>query len=454
MDKFMVLLLHTCVADLFFAVLSLFSEILVIITYPTFMGPSWLCKLVRYLQMFPMYASPFLLVAISADRFQAICRPMAHYRSDRYRRPNFLASAAWSLALLCSLPQFFVWHKSEDGVCVTVYGREQSLVKTMYVIGFNTVAWLLPSILAACFYSCVCRAVWSSKFHQSSGLYSVDDLRAHTVATSSGFSPILDGSKSKKLKKWESQTVAATGDRKRQQGTTEYIQRLRSLSHGHQRQNTEYDRKRIQTVRLTLTIIVCNFFLWAPFCLTNVLQAVAPTWLSPQIITYIIILGNLNSCVNPWIYVMFNSKQVRRAFCEQPKRKNNSSRRDFDQTTVAFSAVVQCDTLDALDANDKANGNHKKSTVSEVIIPLSDRQGATAADTINSARKVRLLSLHDSILLPDTQEDPIRLCAYYVDEDVTIRRVVPLSKVAGLNSAQKDCTAASTIITNCAPMSR
>uniref|UniRef100_A0A1I7WPW5 G_PROTEIN_RECEP_F1_2 domain-containing protein n=1 Tax=Heterorhabditis bacteriophora TaxID=37862 RepID=A0A1I7WPW5_HETBA len=79
------LLLHTCVADLLFALLSLGTEILTMvrfifpcilcyitdaISYPHFLGPDWICKAMRYGQMFPLYASSFLLVAISADRYQ------------------------------------------------------------------------------------------------------------------------------------------------------------------------------------------------------------------------------------------------------------------------------------------------------------------------------------------------------------------------------------------------
>ena len=32
-----------------------------------------------------------------------------------------------------------------------------------------------------------------------------------------------------------------------------------------------------------------------------------------NIISYILILGNLNSCVNPWIYILFNSRITKRA---------------------------------------------------------------------------------------------------------------------------------------------
>ncbi|KAH7728211.1 Protein NTR-2 [Aphelenchoides avenae] len=97
--------------------------------------------------------------------------------------------------------------------------------------------------------------------------------------------------------------------------TRDYLNRLRSLSPSFQNQSSKFDKKRIQTIRLTLTIIACNFFLWAPFCLVNIIQAFAPSLLDAEVITYIVILGNLNSCCNPWIYLIFNRKFTQRALC-------------------------------------------------------------------------------------------------------------------------------------------
>jgi hypothetical protein len=118
---------------LLFAFLSIGSEIGILLTFPVFYAPDFACRLVRYLQVLPLYASPFLLVAISIDRYQvkgkgmpfpstlpnwkwpflsqAICRPLVHYRTDRFRRPNCLGLSAWLLAILCSIPQLLIWHK-------------------------------------------------------------------------------------------------------------------------------------------------------------------------------------------------------------------------------------------------------------------------------------------------------------------------------------------------------
>ncbi|CAJ0569910.1 unnamed protein product, partial [Mesorhabditis spiculigera] len=64
------LMLHMCAADLLFALVTILPTMLITLTVPVFHGPDELCKFVKFIQVLPMYASAFLLVAISADRYQ------------------------------------------------------------------------------------------------------------------------------------------------------------------------------------------------------------------------------------------------------------------------------------------------------------------------------------------------------------------------------------------------
>ncbi|VDM56873.1 unnamed protein product [Angiostrongylus costaricensis] len=186
-------------------------------TVPVFHGPDLLCKLMKFLQIgeiprktnltlfftkpsllqvIPMYASSFLLIAISADRFRAICWPLVSMKSNAYKRPALYAGAAWTLALLFSTPQFVLLTKSE-GDCLRTYTspyqitEERNIFKkkisykkwkklrklkcliweierlfclhyALYVTAFNTVVWLPRSALAGYLYFCVCRADWRS----------------------------------------------------------------------------------------------------------------------------------------------------------------------------------------------------------------------------------------------------------------------------------------------------
>ncbi|VDK49318.1 unnamed protein product [Anisakis simplex] len=258
------LLLHMSAADLLFALLTILPTMLIIITDPIFYGPNIVCKFVKYVQVMPcnilfktsifierneekakqkaqrnwvipMYASSFLLVAISADRYHAICRPLAAMRNDYYNRPSVYAAIAWSLAGFLSIPQFFNFAKHEDGDCRDTYTSEWQY--SLYVVFFNIMVWLLPSSIAGYFYYNVCRSV-----------------------------------------------------------------RVKA-------QRIELDRRHVQTVKLTLTIVAANFILWAPFCIIN-----------PVFATYIMFFGNLNSCMNPWIWFLFNKESVKRAFCSGNKK--------------------------------------------------------------------------------------------------------------------------------------
>ncbi|VDO74370.1 unnamed protein product [Onchocerca flexuosa] len=132
------------------------------------------------------------------------------------------------------------------GECATIYGHGVSFLKSVYVISFNTVAWLIPSILAAIFYYQVCKTIWLS--HRKQQLLEISDSL-----------PINNDSK--KIISHE---------------TTSYVIKLHNDSKHCRQQLLKFNRKRFQTIRLTMTIIFCNFFLWAPFCIVNVLQAVAP----------------------------------------------------------------------------------------------------------------------------------------------------------------------------------
>ncbi|GMT28380.1 hypothetical protein PFISCL1PPCAC_19677, partial [Pristionchus fissidentatus] len=160
-----VLMLHMTLSDILFAILTIFPNLLTLITLPVFHGPDSLCRFVKFLQILlqvvPLYASAFLLVAISADRYYAICRPLDSIKMGVYNRPSLYAIIAWSLALLFSTPQLFLFYKDEEShECLAYYAKPW--MYTVYVCCFNTAVWLLPSALAGAFYTCVCRAVWDS----------------------------------------------------------------------------------------------------------------------------------------------------------------------------------------------------------------------------------------------------------------------------------------------------
>ncbi|XP_016404705.1 vasopressin V2 receptor-like isoform X1 [Sinocyclocheilus rhinocerous] len=109
MHLFMV---NLCVADLVVAFFQVLPQLVWDIT-EHFQGPDALCRSVKYLQIVGMFASSYVIVAMTVDRHYAICCPLQAYRGGAPSSWNTPIMVAWGLALVLSLPQVFIFSRSE-----------------------------------------------------------------------------------------------------------------------------------------------------------------------------------------------------------------------------------------------------------------------------------------------------------------------------------------------------
>ncbi|KAF2358112.1 G protein-coupled receptor rhodopsin-like, partial [Trinorchestia longiramus] len=77
------LILHMAISDLFVTMACLLVETIWTYTVEWRAG-DFLCKLIKYLQMFSLYASTFVLVLVGLDRLVAIRFPMHRAKSISY----------------------------------------------------------------------------------------------------------------------------------------------------------------------------------------------------------------------------------------------------------------------------------------------------------------------------------------------------------------------------------
>ncbi|XP_066527189.1 vasopressin V2 receptor [Hoplias malabaricus] len=109
MHLFMV---NLCVADLVVAFFQVLPQLVWDIT-ERFQGPDALCRSVKYMQIVGMFASSYMIVAMTVDRHYAICCPLQAYRGGSVSWWNTPIMVAWGLALVLSVPQVFIFSKSE-----------------------------------------------------------------------------------------------------------------------------------------------------------------------------------------------------------------------------------------------------------------------------------------------------------------------------------------------------
>lgn len=97
-----VLILHLSIADLLVTVFCIFGEAAWNFTVEWIAG-EFSCKMVKFIQMFGLYLSTYVLVLIGIDRYVAVKYPMKSL--NMAKRCHHLLICAYILSLVMSLPQ-------------------------------------------------------------------------------------------------------------------------------------------------------------------------------------------------------------------------------------------------------------------------------------------------------------------------------------------------------------
>ncbi|CAG07446.1 unnamed protein product, partial [Tetraodon nigroviridis] len=260
-----VFMVNLCVADLVVALFQVLPQLIWDIT-ERFHGPDLLCRSVKYLQIVGMFASSYMIVAMTVDRHHAICCPLQAYRGGAVSRWNTPVMVAWGLALVLSLPQVFIFSRSEvapgEYDCWGNFTEPWGL--KAYVTWMTVAVFLLPAIIIT-----ICQVI---------------------LALLAALSPRgLRGAAA----------CAAAGNiiQQRSAPPTPPPSITKAMS---------------KTVRMTLVIVLVYTICWSPFFIVQLWAAWDPNPPKQGVaFTILMLLASLNSCTNPWIYTAFSSSVSR-----------------------------------------------------------------------------------------------------------------------------------------------
>uniref|UniRef100_A0A3Q1APF5 Vasopressin V2 receptor n=1 Tax=Amphiprion ocellaris TaxID=80972 RepID=A0A3Q1APF5_AMPOC len=253
-------MLNLCLADLVVALFQVLPQ-LVWDVQGRFPGPDFLCRLVKYLQVLGMFASSYMIVAMTLDRHYAICCPLQAHHSGATQRCNSFVVSAWGLSLLLSLPQVFIFSRSEvaPGIYECWGNFAESWGLKAYVTWMTVSVFILPVLIIT-----VCQVRIFREIHNNLYLKSERRLSPSSITASRRDTPPARGG--------------------------------------------EVSAAMSKTVRMTLVIVLVYSLCWAPFFSVQLWAAWDPD--PPQngaAFTLLMLLASLNSCTNPWIYSAFSS---------------------------------------------------------------------------------------------------------------------------------------------------
>ncbi|XP_034394029.1 vasopressin V2 receptor-like isoform X2 [Cyclopterus lumpus] len=319
-----VFMVNLCVADLVVAFFQVLPQLIWDIT-ERFQGPDFLCRSIKYLQIVGMFASSYMIVAMTVDRHQAICCPLQAYRGGAMSRWNTPVMVAWGLALVLSIPQVFIFSRSEvasgEFEC---WGHFAELWGLKAYITWMTVAvFVLPALIIT-----ICQIRIFREIHNNIYLKSERMVMAELKKNEISFHFHSFKKEDERARERDKGRRASGGGALPARQQTLNGLDGQEMPSDSTRCSLDYTRPSppptpaipppsitkamSKTVKMTLVIVLVYTICWSPFFIVQLWAAWDPNPPDQGVaFTILMLLASLNSCTNPWIYTAFSSSVSR-----------------------------------------------------------------------------------------------------------------------------------------------
>ncbi|XP_059475561.1 cardioacceleratory peptide receptor-like isoform X1 [Neocloeon triangulifer] len=269
-------IMHLAIADLSVGLINVLTDIVSKHVVSWYAG-NVACKFIKFLQALVTYASTYVLVALSIDRYDAIRHPMNF--SGSWRRARILIATAWMLSALFSAPIMFLFEErlvQEQPQCWIELSEQWHW--QLYITLLAVVLFFIPACIITFCYTVIVATIWAQ-------------------------GKVLGTQPARSAKVARMKTPTRTNGH-----TEEEADCRRASSRG------LIPRAKIKTVKMTLVIVFVFILCWSPYFVFDLLQVyeqVPRTQTTAAVATFIQSLAPLNSAANPVIYCLFSSSICR-----------------------------------------------------------------------------------------------------------------------------------------------
>ena len=303
-----VFIINLAVGDLTVFAFTMTTEVLFVAFERTWILGNVGCKLLLYVQVVTLASTTFILMAMSYDRYRAICRPLA-VGTLTAARPARLIAVSWLAAFLFAAPQLIIFRQVADGVYpdgVIKYacksrGYTAWWQRKTYFTFMTAYILVVPTIVISFCYINVARVVWrQGKDGLGQSTAAATTRTAATTPNNGSSSTTCDV----ELRRTVGRGVGGVGG-------------VVSCGVGGGRngdgRSTTMSRAKMKTIKMSLAIILIFLVCWTPYFVVHLAHIWTEYRLNIPKFVYAFAetVAFLNSALNPIVYGCFNVRLSR-----------------------------------------------------------------------------------------------------------------------------------------------
>ncbi|XP_055351718.1 gonadotropin-releasing hormone receptor-like isoform X2 [Paramacrobiotus metropolitanus] len=292
------LILNLVMADLF--VVNFCILTLAIWHYTVeWLAGDFVCRLSKFMQMFSLYASTFIIVVISIDRCMAVVAPISRLKVDKYGRRNShkMVVGAWMLAGLFSVPQAIIFKVQQAPTeivfyqCVTFGSYTETWQEPLYTSFTLCVNFLFPFVIIITCYTLILHRLSTSQRSQTgNGGLQADHQHSHQQLFS--------------------QLSAPDDHRKQSVPCYSYVMEKSPFPSAHHHQwnynisqrSAKLRKARATSLCLSVLIVLTFVICWGPYYVRMVGSFIWEAATDENVDNVVFFFGMSNSVINPLIY--------------------------------------------------------------------------------------------------------------------------------------------------------
>uniref|UniRef100_H2L9U5 Arginine vasopressin receptor 1Aa n=1 Tax=Oryzias latipes TaxID=8090 RepID=H2L9U5_ORYLA len=299
MSRMHLFIKHLSLADLVVAFFQVLPQLCWEITF-RFYGSDFLCRIVKHLQVMGMFASTYMMVMMTLDRYIAICHPLKTLQQPT-KRSYIMITSTWMCSLVLSTPQYFIFSLSEIKNGSDVYDCWAHFIQPWgakaYITWITVGIFLVPVVILMLCYGFICHSIWKN----------IKYKKRKTTAGASNKNGLIGKN-----------SVSSV---------------------------TTISRAKLRTVKMTFVIVLAYIVCWSPFFIVQMWSVWDENFLwddsDNTAVTLSALLASLNSCCNPWIYMIFSGHLLQDfVHCFSCCRRVNADKKEDSDSSIRRTTLL------------------------------------------------------------------------------------------------------------------